>query len=296
MSSKLVITIRQSDRKSRDVSVDAERALIGSAAYCEVQLAQEDAAPEHLLLEVRGDAVIGHARCLRPEPLLNGVPFLDGRILPDSVLRIGTVEMTVTAAAADGKVQSPKEDQSRVRIFAFAMLALTAAVYVVTNDGRAAPLAAPPEAPALWSATDDVSCPRHDAEAAASSAETLRLGASGKRERSPFSPQDGVSAVPLYRRASACLDSIGKPSEAQEAAADAERLRDQMDAQYRIHRVGLERTLIDQDWEGARRHIHVLLSFLGGRSGEYVEWLSNIDRRLQVKTGAAVASTVKTSL
>jgi hypothetical protein len=52
------------------------------AAHCEVQLAQEDAAPEHLLLEVRGEAVIGHARCLRPEPLLNGAPFLDGPSSP----------------------------------------------------------------------------------------------------------------------------------------------------------------------------------------------------------------------
>ena len=296
MSSRLVITIRQPNRKSRDVAVDAEHALIGSAAYCEVQLAQEDAAPEHLSLEVRGEAVMGRARCLRPEPLLNGAPFLEGRILPDSVLRIGTVEMTVTVAAIDGKVQSPKEERSRVRIFALTILALTATVYVVTNDGRAAPLAAPPNAPTLWSPTDDVSCPRHDAEAAAASADTLRLAANGKRERSPFSPQDGVAAVPLFRRASACLTSIGKPADAQEATADGERLRAEMDDQYRIHRVGLERTLIDQDWEGARRHIHVLLSFLGGRSGEYVEWLSNIDRRLQVKTGAAVASTAKTSL
>jgi hypothetical protein len=288
MSSRLVITLREANRKPRDVSVDADRALIGSAAHCEVQLAQEDAAPEHLMLEVRNGAVMGRARYLRPEPLLNGAPFVEGRILPDSVVRIGSVEMTIGVGVADGGTAARKSTGSRSRVLALALLAMAGTMYVYTmNERRVTPIASAPDPLALWETTEDDSCPRHDTEVAVAAAENLRLAASGKRERSPFSPLDGVAAVPLYRRAAACLTLAGRGNDAQEASFDAERLRAKMDDEYRIHRVGLERTLIDQDWEGARKHIHVLLSFLGGRSGKYVEWLSNADRRLQLKVGSA---------
>jgi hypothetical protein len=290
MSSRLVIVLRQPNSKPHDVSVDAERALVGSGAHCEVQLLQEDAASEHLMLEVRNGAVIGQARCLRPEPLLNGAPFGSGRILPDSVLRIGRVEMTVTVGTADAKVASAKQGMSSTRVFAIAALALAASAYFVTmNDGREGAITPPPDPPALWAA-EDVSCPRHNAEAAAASADDLRLAANGKRERSPFSPQDGVAAVPLYRRAAACLGSVGKTTDAQEAGLAAEHLQAKMLDEYHIQRVGLDRSLVDQDWEGARKHVHVLLSFLGGRSGDYVEWLSNVDRRLQIKISTAKPS------
>jgi hypothetical protein len=265
------------------VTIDAERALVGSGPHCELQLPPEDAAPEHLLLEVRNGIVRGTARCLRPAPALNGVRFIEGRILPDSVMTIGSVSLTVSVEGAQEAAAGERRSTPALRTLLLAALAVSVGTYAAL-DGKTtqSTVGGPPPAPELWLAAD-TSCAQHNVDAALSSALDLRLVADGKRERSPFFPEDGVAAVPLYRRAVACFAAAGKALEAADANALAQQLQRRMLEDYRTHQVGLERALATNSFDECTQHVHRLASLLSGRSGAYVDWLSNVDRRVQLK-------------
>lgn len=141
-----------------------------------------------------------------------------------------------------------------------------------------------PLAPTLWAAAAE-GCPqrsRNEAEALA--AERLRL-AIAKHERSPFHPEDGVAAVSLYQAAEACFRAAGRTAEASDASAVAEQLKEQMDDQFRAHRLRLQRALALERWLWAERESAICLSFLSSSSGEYAAWLSNLRRKIQLSYG-----------
>jgi len=52
-----------------------------------------------------------------------------------------------------------------------------------------------------------------------------------------------------------------------------------------MHRVRLEHSLSTQRFETAQKEVRVLLAFLQGKEGEYVEYLSLLERKLRIKYG-----------
>ena len=145
--------------------------------------------------------------------------------------------------------------------------------------------AKPPPVPRLWGAPVE-GCPqtsRDEAEALA--AERLRL-AVAKHERSPFHPEDGVAAVPLYESAVACFRTAARKADAEDALAVAEQLKRDTDDQFRAHRLRLQRALAIENWRWAERETDVLLSFLSGMGSEYGNWLSNLRRKIQLSYGS----------
>jgi hypothetical protein len=58
-----------------------------------------------------------------------------------------------------------------------------------------------------------------------------------------------------------------------------------MQQDFKTHRVRLEHLLAVKDWVASRREVRVLLSYMEGKSGDYVTWLSNLDRNLKLKVG-----------
>jgi hypothetical protein len=143
-----------------------------------------------------------------------------------------------------------------------------------------------PAAPTLWRATVE-GCPeqsREEAEALA--AERLRL-AVAKHERSPFHPEDGVAAIPLYEAAAACFRKAARNAEADEAAADARQLKQQLEDEFRAHSLRLQRALALENWKWAERESAVLSAFVTGGGTEYADWLSNLRRKIQLSYGSA---------
>ena len=65
--------------------VHSDRALIGSGAHCDVRLAPDEAAVEHMLVQLVDDDVMAETKALEPVCLLNGAPFLEGRLVPTSM-------------------------------------------------------------------------------------------------------------------------------------------------------------------------------------------------------------------
>ena len=117
-----------------------------------------------------------------------------------------------------------------------------------------------------------------------------------KRERSPFHPEDGVLAVPLYELAAACFHVAGKPDEEREAVATAAQLKASVVDEFRMHQVRLQYALKVKDWKMAQGEVRTLRDYaataeaLEGPSQRetragYAVWLSNLDRKIELTHG-----------
>jgi hypothetical protein len=283
--STLVVTVKHPDGRTEEVQVDSDRVLIGSGAHCEVRLAREHGAIEVLLVEARSGGVFAEARSLHPPPMLNGTPFTSGRLLPDAVVSVADLSLSVRVietSSQPGASRRQKSGGSLSYVFAGAMFA--AALYMLLNTpGADASMAKMPPPSKLWPQTGPATCPQPPGAAAAAFAGEQMLLADGKRERAPFYFHDGVAAVDLFERAAACFAAGGDAEAARDAGTAAERLRRKMSEDFHVHRVRLERALAPDDHEGARTELGLLLNQLQGRSDEYVTYLASLDRRLELK-------------
>ena len=284
----LQIVVRYPDGRTEQLVVDANSVLVGSGAHCEVRLPAEHAAIEHLVLALVGGGVHARARSFSPHPTLNGVGFVQTPVLPDAVIAVGGVQLwasVVDLIDHQQQVIRKKAQKTSPLTYVAVAIMLPVAAYLL--------LAEPPSdsgqtvegtPPALWG--DPVgTCPQqaHDA-ALAIGLEKFGV-ASGKRERRPFHVEDGVGAVPLFETASACFRLAAQPAAADDAAKAARDLRVKINEDYRAHQVRLEHALTVEDWATAQREVSVLRAFTQGKQGQYVVWLSNLDRRLQIKLG-----------
>ena len=111
--SQLVFRLRTADGRVEQLVLEADRAMIGSGAHCEIRLPPEHAATEHLFVQATSAGVYGAARSFDPPPLAGGVPFMQGPILPDVPIVLGRVEVFVAwqetvGGAAPGQAQQQK--------------------------------------------------------------------------------------------------------------------------------------------------------------------------------------------
>jgi hypothetical protein len=255
-----------------ELVVDAERALLGSAAHCEVRLAPESAGPEHVeVLASQGHLYIS-PRINERTPLINGVPCAEGIWPPGSVLTVGTTK--VTAGIVD------LSDRRRQRspfwlLLPVPVVALIAVIFLSPPAPRAEAFI--PEAVPLFDPPIST-CPvppREEVRAFAN--ERLRL-ALARRERGPFLRTEAVDAVPLFEVAAACFRTAGLTKEAAEADQAAKTLRRKLEEEYHLRRVRLEHAFRTADPFGSRRELLVLVPMTARRKGPYVEWLASVDR------------------
>jgi len=181
-------------------------------------------------------------------------------------------------------VSREKAKASPTTLVLAALLALAGAYYVFGGDEQADNSQQPQKIPDLWDATPHP-CPQTQPEQALARAHEVQQVADARRERRPFHVQDGVAAVPLYELSSACYQRGGDQARATETANAAAALKAEMQQDFRTHRVRLEHLLTIKDWVSARREVRVLLSYMAGKQGEYITWLSNLDRQLRLKVG-----------
>jgi hypothetical protein len=282
----LRVAVRYPDGRSETLMVDSDRVLVGSGAHCEIRLPPEYAQGEHIELALSGESVHATARALEPLPTINGSGFLQTPVAPDAVLGVGQAQLWVTPAVIEENpnVIRKKAQPTSPLAYLGALLMIPLAGYILFYDEAPdTQPAAPTEVPALWSAPI-TQCPVAPTEALAFALEK-KVVAEGKRERRPFHVQDGVAAVPLFETAGACLRVANDPR-AQDATDAAKQLRAKIEEDYRAHQVRLEHALSVSDFATAQKEVAVLRALTEGRSGPYVVWLSNLDRRLQLKLGA----------
>ena len=268
------------------LNVESERVLIGSGAHCEIRLPIDQARVEHCLIELGPAGVFARALNFEPPPTINNIPFTQAPLPPDAVLGVGQVQIYVAAADAAGAgqvVQAKQKGSSPITLVALIALVAGGGYYVLGDTSGEAEIPRPKDAPELWG-PPVAQCPQGGPQALAFARDRLFI-ADAKRERRPFHVQDGVQCVPLYEQAAACFRAGGDPATAAAADETAQRLRLDINDDYRTQRVRLEHALNVDDYAGAQHQVQVLRHYTEGKQGEYVVWLNNLERKLKTEIG-----------
>lgn len=281
--------IRHITGQIETINVEAERALVGSGAHCEIRLPLDQARVEHVLVEAAPAGVFVRALSFEPPPTINNIPFQQSPLPPGAVLGLTATQILVEIAegAGDGKNVKAKNKTSPMTLVAAALI-VPAAYFLLVDDDTTKEKAPPIASPELWVAPV-AACPYVGPQALAFARERMAV-ADAKRERRPFHVQDGVQAVPVYEVAGVCFRAGGDPASGGLADESAKFLRREMTDEFRTRRVRLEHALSVQDYASAQKEVRVLLQLTEGKSGEYVEWLSQTNRNLRLKAGSGTKS------
>jgi hypothetical protein len=269
--------------------VNYDRALIGSGAHCDVRLAPDEAAVEHLVVQLVGDdEVFAEAKALEPVCLLNGAPFLEGRLVATSLLELGGVALRVLRTnreepAAVRKAGTSKSATSPA-IQALGLLGVCLGLYVVLSKPGLgdAGVATGIEPPPLAASTPET-CAEHDVRSAAALAAQAENEAESKHERAPFYPGAGAEAVAWYERAAGCYTTAGQPDRAAEAHTAAARLQSEIANEIHLRHVRLERYLTRGEYSEARHQATVLAELVVDKNGAYARWLSAVRREGELR-------------
>jgi hypothetical protein len=247
----------------------------------------EESAVEHIAIQVGPEGVTAQARASQPYPTINGAPFAQTQVLPGAILGVGRLQIQVALIEVlDGaSFGTRKKSKTSTMTYVLALIAMPLAAYLILADDEEALAPKPPSNfPELWDAPI-TTCPQQNADQAMSVAADKLALANARRERRPFRVQEGVAAVPLYELAAACFRVAEQTSLARDASDAAQSLRTEVGVDYRTHRVRLEHALSVSDWTTSHKETRVLLALTDGKQGEYVTWLSNLDRKFQLKFG-----------
>jgi hypothetical protein len=275
--------IRHPNGQRESTVVEGERALIGSASHCDVRLPMDQAAFEHVLIEVVGNTLRATAKADRPPPTINGMPLTASPLADDSALGIGRIRLFVTFVAdvPDGARAATSKKKGGGPGTQVALLAgFAVAAYFLLSSSDAPIAEAPEETPKLF-AEPVTTCPKLNPQQAVALADDQTALADSKRERMPFLITDGVAAVGIYETTAACYRVGGMQAEARAADETASALRRQLSNDFRSRRLRLSQMLKVEDWDMARRDALVLRSLLHGKKGSYVEWLNGVLKQLK---------------
>ncbi len=274
--SLLRFEIRFADGRKEVANVDGEHALIGNGAHCDIRLPLDQAANEHVAVEVVGGTVRLETLAFDPPATVNGMPFTNMPITTDVPLKIGSTRIFIALGDAtfDGSpvVQKIQAEETSPAIKILGVLAAVLGAYMLLFPDEPPMVAAPAQIPELFPAVT-VTCPQTAPDQAKAFASDKLDIAEGKRERSPFAPRDGVEAVQLYALASACFKVGGDGARAADADLAAKQLRTSITQDFRARRVRLEHLLAVRDFDLAKNDVRVLRALTEGKQGRYVEWL-----------------------
>jgi hypothetical protein len=283
MASLLRLRVRHPDGQSSVLAVESDKVLVGSGAHCEIRLGPDVAHAEHLVLFVRNGSVYGqaHARGVS----LKGRPFEQGRIEPGTSLSIGQVLIEVALVDRMGGGRK----KSGAGAYAVVIMLFAVLCFALFKSRRAeSAIPPPPKLPEIFVAAP-TPCPQKVRDPAQRLALDLTSLAESKRERSPFFPQAGVGAVPLYRQAAACMTVAGDVHAAQLLSQEADALSRQVVDAFTVSRLRLERAISSQDWETVHREVRTQKNFLGAPAPNYLAWLNDVEHRSTVKLAKLAA-------
>lgn len=281
--SVLKFDIRYPNGHRELAEVEGERALVGSASHCDVRLPVDQAAYEHLVIEVSGGIVRAFAKASHPPATIDGMALTESAVKPESVLGVGGVSLFVLyvpdISEGDSLTTKDKQESSPL-IRIVALVALPVAGYLLLAGSEPDVAAPPTQAPKLF-AEAPKSCPEKQPIAALAVAEEQLELAVSKQERMPFALQEGAAAVPLYETAALCF-TVGQSSEkAKNATETSQALRRDVELDFRTRTIRVERMLKAQDYELVSHDIKILSSLIRGKKGPFANWVESVKQRLK---------------
>lgn len=273
------IVVSEQGAVTDDMRIEGVEALLGSASHCHLRISPDKVAPEQLRFEVRDGVLFASVIASKHAVALNGRTFSGGRLQAGDVLTLGN--LTVKAELDRSAHRSDHRSSARPRPIhlAIAGVSLVALVllFMPRRDGS---LREAPQAPALFSAAAEP-CPESSPAGARAAASEFERIAVAKRERAPFLPEEGLTAVRSYRRAATCWDASGDQAAAQRAGARAVALQTSVERDYHMHQVRVYLAQRSHDAPLLAREAKVLASYVKGRSDRYVDWLDQLQRELE---------------
>jgi hypothetical protein len=276
---KFDITLPDGSKES--LQTDAERVLIGRGAYCDIRLPDGMCALEHVAIELTASELRLVARAFTPAPTLDGRTFEEASVTGDALLEIGAVAIRVSRVEALGAKPATKKDGGSVVVRAVGVVALLLLAGMLSFRASRTTEAVPTVVPELWSDAS-ATCPMSATGQARAFAVEKRIVADGKRERHPFYASDGVEAVSLYQTAAACFERAGDTPRAAELKALAQQLRADVNDDFRVRRLRLERSLRTHQDEVTVRELIMLRRLTMGKQGPYIDWINRLARKLAV--------------
>jgi hypothetical protein len=273
--------IRHPNGQRESTVVDGQRALIGSGSHCDVRLPMDQAAYEHVRIEVIGDTLRAEAVAENPPATIDGMPLTASTLTRESVLGIGRVRVFVNHVAdlLEGTNVKSANKQSSPLVQVGLLVGFAVAAYLLLAEQDTAIAPPPAQAPKLFAEAAPSCAGKNPIEAVAYAQEQLDL-ANGKRERMPFFVTDGVEAVGLYKLAAACFKLGGVKSQSEEADEAASSLRKSLSDDFRARQLRLTYSLKVGDYALAKQDVLVLRGLTKGQQGKYVEWLRTADKQL----------------
>ena len=278
----LKVTVTELGGRTIQVVVDSGSALIGSGGHCDIRLGQEQVAIEQLFFDIQPGGLFAEARANQPQVTVDGVPFQRGRVLEERSFRVGKLEIRAELVEAEGR-RRKKEDGVRPGLLLAAAAVVGIGTFSILAHRGGGGDTDYKTAPPLFESRA-ASCPDLSSNATSAVVETWLRDAAGRHERSPFSPQDGVAAVGLYRKAASCLEKLDRNNEAVELTVEADSLANRLEKDFHVHRVRLSRALGDDDIPAARHEVALLRGYLVQRGSEFAAWLDYLDRRLGLQS------------
>lgn len=276
------VEVLRADGTSERHRIEGEQMTLGRSPAAGITVTGVDELePEHLLVAPRPDGCwVAIAKGSRVGAVVRGSPFEHGLLAWGSEIEIGPVKLKVTNALPvtkqAGKISPP------VAIAALAAIGV-AGWMLLSDPGGGLPetaATAPPLFGALPTCGADGPVALHNAREAAEAAVA-------KSERYVFSAQDGVAAVNLYGKAQVCFGQAGATADARRMQMERESLTRRIEEDYKTHRLRLERGLRLAHFDDAGREARALRALTRHLSGPYVDWLTLLERRLQLLVDAA---------
>lgn len=291
LPSTMVLTL-DIDRAGEVSSFEAmsERMLVGSGSHCDVRLRPEEADDEELVIEVREGAIYGRAVAQRGAVLLGGVRFDEGYLALGAVLTLGELSLGVGLRSEDKRTGSKRGDGATRTTLIRALLLAGIAIggyKLIDPQTRTGVLDQVVAAAPLFAHTGPGECNVEDSREAAFQAQRWNIEASLRQERAPFYARDGVASVELYRSAEACFRKAGLDGDAERAGRTLRKLRADLEDEFHVRQVRLERFLGMKKHDHAQQEIYVLQSFVHHQDGPYVQWLAAVQRELNARFARA---------
>ena len=273
--------IRYETGKAERIEVEGDRILLGSGAHCDLRLAPEVAAWEHVVLTAEGEGMVARLLARGASATVDGEPFREARLVEGSRIRIGEIQLVYrlsTAARAGKRRKAPSFALLLAVLFVPAVLFVAA--HARSNDAFGPPDKVP--APLGEVATQ---CPAETREQALALAREKDAAAQARRQRWKFHTRDGVEAVVLFEVAAACHAAGGDAEGAAGSGLLARAMRAGVLQEFQVYRVRLERALERNDARVALAQIKYLRDMLFTRDidDEYVRWLTIMQRKLEAR-------------
>ena len=268
--------------------LEGERITVGRSPGAGVPLPDaRDLEPEHLMIAPRSDGCwVAVAQGAQVPAVVRGEPFQHGMLAWGTEIVLGNIKLKVTDQLPKEKKEGDQKVSAPVLIAFFVIVPLVGWMLLSDPDtGIDMTPAAPP--PSIFE--ENVTCPtsggtaRHRADQDAEAA-------IAKSERYPFSSQDGVQAVRLYQRSTACYRAVGAQREAGQMQREGDLMKRRIEEDYRTHRLRLERSIEQGRLADALLETRALIELLRHREGDpYLAWLRQLARQLQLAIDAANA-------